>query len=124
MGSEKENHVVNGEDEAEEEQMEQFFALLRNFRAARNRRKHVLTQIEQEGISKKTKTKKNKISKRGDDGEQSSWVPSFVWEDFTAEIEFRRPPIIFPPSYNSKQEEKKQEDDGLDLNLTLSPASS
>ncbi|TYJ09108.1 hypothetical protein E1A91_A11G118600v1 [Gossypium mustelinum] len=121
MASEKENHVVNGEDEEEEEKMEQFFALLRNFREARNRRKHELIQREQEEKSKKKK--KNKTSKLGDDGEKSSWVPSFEWEDFTAEIEFRRPSIIFPPSFNNKQE-KKQEDDGLDLNLTLSPASS
>ncbi|MBA0802477.1 hypothetical protein Gohar_012762, partial [Gossypium harknessii] len=106
MASEKENHVVNGEDEEEEEKMEQFFALLRNFREARNRRKHELIQREQEEISKKKK-KKNKISKLGDDGEKSSWVPSFEWEDFTAEIEFRRPSIIFPPSFNNKQEEKK-----------------
>ncbi|KAB2003233.1 hypothetical protein ERO13_D11G112050v2 [Gossypium hirsutum] len=124
MASEKENHVVNGEDEEEEEKMEQFFALLRNFREARNRRKHELIQREQEEISKKKKKKKNKISKLGDDGEKSSWVPSFEWEDFTAEIEFRRPSIIFPPSFNNKQGEKKHEDDGLDLNLTLSPASS
>ncbi|MBA0589822.1 protein NIM1-INTERACTING 1 [Gossypium raimondii] len=124
MASEKENHVVNGEDEEEEEKIEQFFALLRNFREARNRRKHELIQREQEEISKKKKKKKNKISKLGDDGEKSSWVPSFEWEDFTAEIEFRRPSIIFPPSFNNKQEGKKHEDDGLDLNLTLSPASS
>ncbi|KAE8697160.1 hypothetical protein F3Y22_tig00110630pilonHSYRG00031 [Hibiscus syriacus] len=119
MATEESNHVSNGEDdrqEQEDEKMEQFFALLRNFREARNKRKQELRQRDDEEEMSKN-MKKNKASNLGDD-EQPSWVPRFEWEDFTAEIEFRRPLIVFPTPYNKKQEE----DDGLDLNLTLSSA--
>ncbi|KAK8693748.1 hypothetical protein V6N13_071318 [Hibiscus sabdariffa] len=118
MATEERNHVSNGEDEQEDEKMEQFFALLRNFREARNKRKHELRQRDDE-----EETKKNKTSKSVDD-ERSSWVPKFEWEDFTAEIEFRRPLVVFPTPYGKKDDKKKQEeDDGLDLNLTLSSPS-
>ncbi|KAE8681668.1 hypothetical protein F3Y22_tig00111311pilonHSYRG00271 [Hibiscus syriacus] len=119
MATEERNRVSDGEDDREDqedEKMEQFFALLRNFREARNKRKHELKQRdEEEEMSKKMK--KNKTIKLGDD-ERPSWVPRFEWEDFTAEIEFRRQLIVFPTPYEKKQEE----DDGLDLNLTLSSA--
>ncbi|XVF22028.1 hypothetical protein REPUB_Repub12eG0139100 [Reevesia pubescens] len=120
MATEKTSHVcINGEDvedQQEEKKMEQFFALIRNFQEARNRRKNELRQREEI-------TKKQKKMRRLDDDEQSSWVPTFEWADFTQEIEFRRPPIIFPsPCYNKNDHDKnrKEEDDGLDLNLTLS----
>ncbi|GMI66661.1 hypothetical protein HRI_000335400 [Hibiscus trionum] len=122
MATEERTHVSNGEadrEAQEDEKMEQFFALLRNFREARNKRKHELRQRDDE----EEMCKKNKTSKSGDD-ERSSWVPKFEWEDFTAEIEFGRPLIVFPTPYNKKDDKKKQEeDDGLDLNLTLSSAS-
>ncbi|EOX95380.1 hypothetical protein QUC31_005007 [Theobroma cacao] len=116
MATEKRSHVWNGEDEEQEDdqKMEQFFALIRNFREARNRRKDELRQREE--ITKKKK--QNKIRKLDID-EQSSWVPTFELADFTEEIEFRRSPIIFPSPYNKKEDKKKQEDDGLDLKLTL-----
>ncbi|KAK8588174.1 hypothetical protein V6N13_087120 [Hibiscus sabdariffa] len=134
MAREERNHVSCGEDDREEqedEKMEQFFALLRNFREACNKRKHELRQRDhEEEINKKMKMKmkmkknKNKTSKLGPGEEQPSWVPRFEWEDFTAEFEFRRPLIVCPAPYNKKEDKKKQEDDdGLDLNLTLSPAS-
>ncbi|KAE8693699.1 hypothetical protein F3Y22_tig00110794pilonHSYRG00102 [Hibiscus syriacus] len=122
MATKERNRVSNGEgdrEEQEDEKMEQFFALLRSFREARNKRKHELRQRDdEEDINKK---KKNKTSKLGDD-ERSSWVPRFEWEDFTAEFEFRRPlVVVFPTPYNKKEDKKKQEEyDGLALNLTLS----
>ncbi|KAK8711463.1 hypothetical protein V6N13_146745 [Hibiscus sabdariffa] len=126
MAREERNHVSSGEDDREEqedEKMEQFFALLRNFREACNKRKHELRQRDhEEEINKKMK--KNKTSKLGPGEEQSSWVPRFEWEDFTAQFEFRRPLIVCPAPYNKKEDKKKlEDDDGLDLNLTLSPAS-
>ncbi|GMJ09242.1 hypothetical protein HRI_004593400 [Hibiscus trionum] len=125
MAREERNHVSNGEDDREEqedEKMEQFFSLLRNFREACNKRKHELRQRDHdEEINKKMK--KNKTSKLGED-ERSSWVPRFEREDFSAEFEFRRPLVFFPTPYNKKEGKKKLEDgDGLDLNLSLSPAS-
>ncbi|XP_022728151.1 protein NIM1-INTERACTING 1-like [Durio zibethinus] len=112
---EKRVHVYNGEDKEQEDQkMEQFFALIRNFQEARNRRKDALGQREE----KITNRKLNKIRRLDD--EHSSWVPTFEWADFTKDIEFRRPPIIFPSPNNKKDDKKKQdEDDGLDLKLTL-----
>ncbi|XVF32951.1 hypothetical protein REPUB_Repub17cG0127100 [Reevesia pubescens] len=121
MATEKRSHVRNGEEVDEEQEddqkMEQFFALIRNFQEARKRRKNELEQRDDQEISKKKQN--NKIRKLED--EQSSWVPTFEWADFTEEIEFRRPPIIFPtPIYNKKDDKKKlEEDDGLDLKLTL-----
>ncbi|XP_022769782.1 protein NIM1-INTERACTING 1-like [Durio zibethinus] len=113
MATQKRSRVCSGEDEDKEDQkMEQFYDLIRNFHEARNRRKNELRQREE------IKKKQNK-TRRLDD-EQSSWVPTFELADFTEEIEFRRPPIIFPSPYNKKEDKKKQEeDDGLDLKLTL-----
>ncbi|XVE73499.1 hypothetical protein DITRI_Ditri11bG0122900 [Diplodiscus trichospermus] len=119
MATEKRSdQVCNGEDEEQEDQkMEQFFALIRNFQEARNRIKNELRQREE--IKKKKMKKQNKI-RRLDHEEQSSWVPTFEWADFTEDIEFRRPPIIFPTPYNENEEKKMQEEDGgLDLKLTL-----
>ncbi|KAJ0052176.1 protein NIM1-INTERACTING 1 [Pistacia vera] len=115
MENEKaELRVCNVEDELqEEEKIEKFFSLIRKFHEARNRRREELNELEET-------RKKDKI-RRIDNGheEQSSWVPSFEWQDFTEEIEFRRPPIIFPSPCNKKEEKKRVDDDGLDLNLTL-----
>ncbi|XP_044492598.1 protein NIM1-INTERACTING 1-like [Mangifera indica] len=115
MENEKaELRVCNAEDELqEEEKIEKFFSLIRSFQEARNRRREQLNESEE-------KAKKNKI-RRVDNGheEQSSWVPSFEWQDFTEEIEFRRPPIVLPSPCNKKEEKKRVKDDGLDLKLTL-----
>ncbi|MBA0736252.1 hypothetical protein Gogos_009819 [Gossypium gossypioides] len=103
MASKKRVHVCNGEDEEQEdEKMEQFFALIRNFHEAVNRRKNELRQRDE------------KI--RRVDGMQTSWVPTFEWADFADEIEFRRPSTI-----NNKEEKGKheEEEEGLDLRLTL-----
>ncbi|OMO64071.1 hypothetical protein CCACVL1_22076 [Corchorus capsularis] len=114
--------ACNGEDdelEQEDQKMEQFFALIRNFQEARNKRKHELRQKEEKAEIKK---KQNKMKRADvDHDEQSSWVPTFEWTDFTEEIEFRRPPIIFPSPYNNKQGKKieAEDDHGLDLKLTL-----
>ncbi|XWS76696.1 hypothetical protein CRYUN_Cryun01aG0199900 [Craigia yunnanensis] len=115
MATVKRSQVCNGEDEEQEDQkMEQFFALIRNFQEARNKRKNELRQREEKINNKK----QNKIRRLDD--EQSSWVPTFEWSDFTQEIEFRRPSIIFPTSYNKKEDKKKsEEDDVLDLKLSL-----
>ncbi|GMI69492.1 NIM1-interacting 1 [Hibiscus trionum] len=111
MEGEKSEARCNGEDgeREEEEKMEQFFALIRNFREARDRRKDELRQNKARRLN----------------NEQSNWVPCFEWADFTGEIEFRTTPIIFPTLNNNnkddsgKQQQQQQRDDGLDLKLTL-----
>ena len=115
MATEKRSQVCNGEyEEQEDQKMEQFFALIRNFQEACNKRKNELRQREE-----KLKNKKQNKIRRLDD-EQSSWVPTFEWIDFTEEIEFRKPPIVFPnPHYKKEEKKKPEEDDGLDLKLTL-----
>ncbi|KAE8703568.1 hypothetical protein F3Y22_tig00110467pilonHSYRG00068 [Hibiscus syriacus] len=99
--------------------MEQFFALIRNFQEARDRRKDELRQREEAAEKKQ----QNKAQRVNNNNEQSSWVPCFEWADFTEEIEFRRSPVTLPSPYNSKDYNKKQQqqrdDDGLDLKLAL-----
>ena len=105
----------NGEDKQEEEEeakMEKFFALIRSFREARNyRRKELMNDSQVMNNSKRMK----RVG-----GDHSSWVPKFEWEDFTKEVEFVRPPLIFPSPCNNKEKDKEErEDSGLDLKLTL-----
>ncbi|GLU07201.1 hypothetical protein SLE2022_241670 [Rubroshorea leprosula] len=95
-------------NEEDDQKMEQFFALIRSFREARNRRREELREMEE------MKKEKKKMRRSGGE-EQSNWIPTFRQEDFTQEIEFRRPPIIFASSCNKK----KQPEDNLDLNLRL-----
>lgn len=120
MEREKSKAYSNGEDEEQEdEKMEEFFALIRNFQEARDRRRNELKQKET-----KTEKRENKV-RRLNNNEQPSWVPSFEWADFNGEIEFRKPPIIYPAPHNSDDDNKKkqqhddEEEDGLDLKLTL-----
>lgn len=85
MENEKDEGLVLGGnrkvDEKEEEKMEAVFQLIRRFQEARKRH----------GNESKRKTKVRKLN-----GEKASWLPSFEWEDFKYDIQFRRPPLIFP----------------------------
>ncbi|XP_044501903.1 protein NIM1-INTERACTING 1-like [Mangifera indica] len=116
MESEKvASRVGNAEDDLqEEEKIEMFFSLIRSFHEARNRRRENLNGLEEKGNKKK---KIRRTDNRQE--EQSSWIPSFEWQDFTEDIEFRRSPIIFPSPCNKKEEKKQVEEDGLDLKLAL-----
>jgi hypothetical protein len=110
---------VIGKDEQEEEvKMEKFFALIRSFREARNyyRRKD-LNELEK----KRKSNKKMKMMGGGDHQQQQSscWVPKFEKEDFTNEVEFRRPPLVFPAPCSKENAKKGEGEDGLDLKLTL-----
>ncbi|KAJ4727866.1 protein NIM1-INTERACTING 1-like [Melia azedarach] len=122
MESEKfaEENVYDGEDDQrDEEKMERFFALIKNFHEARNRIKRgELNELEE-------KNKKNKMRRinhdRQDEEASKGWVPKFEWKDFAEEIEFRKPPLIFPSPCNNREEKKQREnqDVALDLKLTL-----
>ncbi|OAY61975.1 protein NIM1-INTERACTING 1 [Manihot esculenta] len=102
----------NGEnDEHEDQKVEEFFALIRSFKEARNRRK------DESFEDNERKKKLRRLNEA-----HPSWVPSFELEDFkfNDEIQFRRLPLICPRPRNQKEDKKQQdEDDGLDLNLSL-----
>ncbi|KAL2456065.1 Uncharacterized protein Adt_01365 [Abeliophyllum distichum] len=108
-----------GEDEEDEEKkIEEFFALIRNFKDARNR----LNDQMEKGNNKR---RRKSDSDSDDHRKSAAWVPAFQWEDFTTEIEFKRPSSALPlPCNNNRNEIFKKDDEvggssGLDLKLTL-----
>lgn len=106
--------VYNAEDDVddlqEDQKVEKFFALIRCFQEARNNRRKDQVLEEEE-------KKKKKVRRLNDP--QPSWVPSFEWEDFTEEIQFRKLPIFTRPHDQKEDKKLQEEDDGLDLNLRL-----
>ncbi|KAB1216951.1 hypothetical protein CJ030_MR4G016036 [Morella rubra] len=101
---EDDSSLRNGEgkhDDNEEDQvkMEKFYALIRSFREAQNYYK----RKELNELEKKNKNKK--IKRVGGDEQLSCWVPKFGEEDFTEDIEFRRPLIFLGPC--NKEKDKK-----------------
>lgn len=115
------------DDQNEEERMKKFFALIRGFQEARNRRRNELNELE---------ARNKKKMRNSDDHRESGWVPAFQWEDFTQEIEFRKQPPPPPPSLlfpagvpnsnliiNQKEDKNKLEEHNegglLDLKLAL-----
>ncbi|XP_050203268.1 protein NIM1-INTERACTING 1 [Mercurialis annua] len=115
MGNEKaKGNIRNADedDEQEDQKVEKFFALIRNFQEARNRRKN---EVEEEKRRHKKVKRVNKIEEQ-----KPSWVPKFELEDFAQEFQFKRPPLIFPRSCIQKEENKeKVKKDELDLDLSL-----
>ncbi|XP_059440065.1 protein NIM1-INTERACTING 1-like [Corylus avellana] len=117
MENDKSVRVGGDEEDEEEAKMEKFFALIRSFREARNyyKRKE-MNELEK----KKRSNKKMKMMCSGDDLQKSScWVPKFEQEDFTREVEFRRPPLVFPSPCNKEKAKKGEAEVGLDLKLAL-----
>lgn len=114
------------EEEGDDVKMEKFFALIRSFREARNyyKRKEMNGEMEEK---KKKSNKKMKMMMAGGDEQQqqqqksSSWVPKFEQEDFTKEVEFRGPPLVFPVPCNKEKPNQKdgEPEGGLDLKLHL-----
>nr|DAD38385.1 TPA_asm: hypothetical protein HUJ06_009026 [Nelumbo nucifera] len=104
---------IQEEEDEEEQKVERFFALIRSFRDACDRRRLEINESSYSPPGKRTKLMDVQEKKSG-------WVPKFEMVDFEEEIKFTRPLIqLLPPRY--KQEEKKKEDgEGtLDLKLTL-----
>lgn len=121
--------VINNDNDVyeddEEEKIQTFFALVRGYQEARNRRRNELKEIE---------TRSNKKSRSsGEDRRNSGWVPAFQLEDFTHENEDRKhpllPPLVFHTGHASlvtsignKKDKKMEEDHNegeLDLTLAL-----
>ena len=117
MENDKSVRVGGDEEEEDEVKMEKFFALIRSFREARNyyKRKE-MNELEK----KKRSNKKMKMMCGGADMQKpSSWVPKFKPEDFTGEVEFRRPPLVFPSPCNEEKAKKGEAEVVLDLKLAL-----
>ncbi|RDY08661.1 hypothetical protein CR513_07084, partial [Mucuna pruriens] len=101
------------EEEKEEMKMDKFYALLRKFRDARDRRRKELEELE------KSEKKKRKVGTHTQTQQQTHvWVPSFEWEDFTNEVQFR-PPITSTSTSHSPRATHRHLHDSLDLNLAL-----
>lgn len=93
-------------DDDEEEKMEEFFALIRSIRATK------------EGMRKEANESKEK--KREEDNRKAVWTPTFEWEDFMQEMEFKSPVIFSNFSNDEKGGEKTKGLESLDLNLSPS----
>ncbi|KAI7984245.1 Protein NIM1-INTERACTING 1 [Camellia lanceoleosa] len=126
------------EQEDDEKKMDKFFALIRSFREARDRRRNELKEMEMGKnkntmnmmmMMKTTTTKKRAKTEHEEGGQKSSWVPSFEWEDFSEEqVELRKAPL-FPAPWNNnhhhhhekskKNDQKDDNETGLDLKLGL-----
>lgn len=128
------------EDEEIEEKMDKFYALIRCFRDARDRRRNeLLEEMEINNNNQKQQQQQQsqiiiKKRKAAEAEQQSviSLVPSFRMEDFTPQPlekekeahEFNRkrtPPLIFPPAAPSSINihQPDQDESGLDLKLAL-----
>ncbi|KAK7269575.1 hypothetical protein RIF29_22307 [Crotalaria pallida] len=119
----KEAATHDGDHEIEDEtKMEMFYSLLRSFRDARDRRRRELLQQELEKNDEESKSRKKMKTKKAE--------ASFEWEDFTSEIQFRKPPLIFPKPIprdsrvtdnkgKKKEEQQQLHRQNLDLDLKL-----
>ncbi|MQM16308.1 hypothetical protein Taro_049262 [Colocasia esculenta] len=90
----------------EEQQMEKFFALVKNVREMREQQR----RAGGDEMAKRTKV------------EQPQWRPTFEWEDFRGTANLRKSPAGAIPGTSEvggEGKEKKEEEAGLDLNLSL-----
>ncbi|MED6131218.1 hypothetical protein PIB30_007907 [Stylosanthes scabra] len=109
-------HHHDDDDSGDEAKMEKFYSLLRRFRDARDRRKSELKEMENNNQESNVINKKAKTAE-----------VSFVLQDFTTEIEFRKPPLVFPnpvrcdavTDAKKGKKEQRQQDRPLDLKLAL-----
>lgn len=116
----------SSEEDHEEKEMEEFYALVKNYREERDHRMQELNETEM--MNKKRKCNDDKIG--------SGWVPSFEWEDFKQEnVELLRKSLkMLPPPVAAAQNvipnciscgsvsdsQGKKAEDGSDLDLKLS----
>ncbi|KAK1385008.1 hypothetical protein POM88_022743 [Heracleum sosnowskyi] len=110
------------EEDHEEKEMEKFYALVRNYREARDHRMQELNQME---MNKKRKCNGDK---------SCGWMPSFQLEDFKHEnaellrksLRMLPPPAVAVHNNNPKcgsvsdSQGQKEEDGSADLDLKLS----
>ncbi|BAT95246.1 hypothetical protein LR48_Vigan02g150300 [Vigna angularis] len=109
------------DDENDEMKMEKFYSLLRSFRDARDRRRRELMELE------KNESNRKKMKATTTTSTKAKPEVAFEFQDFTTDIHFRKPPLVFPnPSsrgttkdINNGKKNKEQHDVALDLKLAL-----
>ncbi|XP_047329755.1 uncharacterized protein LOC124933072 [Impatiens glandulifera] len=115
-------------EEGETEKMEKFFAVIRNFRDARDRRLKELMKEKQEeeededAANKRIKLSPTPTADHRKTAAGTNWVPTFEWEDFRPDITLKKKKR--DTNYRSGQRKGKdddeEEEDGLKLKLSLS----
>ncbi|KAL4603889.1 hypothetical protein ACB092_10G155600 [Castanea dentata] len=111
----KRKYVEGGREESaaideEEEKINTFFTLVRNIRDTHNQL--LMRESEEKGKGKGKEQEKEREMK-------SAWTPSFKWEDFEEDVQLRNNSVM-PPSSSKKEEHcKTEEQEELDLNLSL-----
>ncbi|XP_027935519.1 protein NIM1-INTERACTING 1-like [Vigna unguiculata] len=111
------------DDENDEMKMEKFYSLLRSFRDARDRRRRELMELE------KNESNRKKMKATTTASTKAKSEVAFEFQDFTTDIHFRKPPLVFPnpnsrdPSKdinkNKGKKNTEQHDVALDLKLAL-----
>jgi rubrerythrin len=105
----------------EEEKIEEFFALIKGIREARDR----LMNVSDPALKLEIDTKNNKRKLEEETKQFTAWKPSFQREDFMEEIEMiRNPPAavasaLVDSSQRKEVTEKDEHKESLDLNLSL-----
>ncbi|MED6120139.1 hypothetical protein PIB30_018167 [Stylosanthes scabra] len=117
------------DDSGDEAKMEKFYSLLRRFGDARDRRKSELKEMEnhESNVIKKIKINKDGGNNKKEKTTVTVAEDSFVLQDFTTEIEFRKPPLVFPnpvrcdavADTRKGKKEQHQQDPPVDLKLAL-----
>ncbi|CAJ1969639.1 unnamed protein product [Sphenostylis stenocarpa] len=116
----RDDHHHHDDDDNDETKMEKFYALLRSFRHARDRRRRELVELENNESSRK----KMKAAATSTKAKQEV---AFEFQDFTTDIHFRKPPLVFPNpiscdttnDINKGKKNKEKQDLALDLKLAL-----
>ncbi|XP_014513119.1 protein NIM1-INTERACTING 1-like [Vigna radiata var. radiata] len=110
------------DDENDEMKMEKFYSLLRSFRDARDRRRRELMELE------KNESNRKKMKTTTTTSTTAKPEVAFEFQDFTTDIHFRKPPLVFPnPSSRAASKDiisngkknAEQHDVALDLKLAL-----
>jgi len=108
-------------EENEEEKIEEFFALIKGIREARDR----LMNVSDPALKLEIDTKNNKRKLEEETKKFTVWKPSFQREDFMEETEMIRtlPAAVASALVDSSQRkevtEKDEHKESLDLNLSL-----
>ncbi|EEF47207.1 conserved hypothetical protein [Ricinus communis] len=119
----RERGAIGEEDvEDEEKKINMFYSIIRNLRDAQN-------QMLVTGLSnpkEKAKGKENVKQREMKSSSDSSWTPSFTWEDFAADharlkgnTSDNNDIVMVPTSSKDQEQPKTEKPDDLDLNLSL-----
>ncbi|KAJ8899010.1 hypothetical protein K2173_008833 [Erythroxylum novogranatense] len=89
--------------------MKTFYALIRNIRDVHKQK--VISSSKPE--TEKGKPKENEM--------KSTWIPSFIWEDFVEYVQQRHDSsvMLLPTTSQNKKQSKTEKKPELDLNLSL-----